>query len=283
MWTEHRFISFDETPLFYRSLLPQEALKAVALVVHGMGEHGGRYRHLAEYLAGLGIGCWIPDLRGTGLSGGKRATVRHFSDFHEDPFALHSLAARTHRGAPLFLLGHSFGGLVSASYLAFHEHPKVNGLVLSSPLFGIAFKVPLWRHWLGRLVSLILPDFMQPSLIRSETLTHDQAILHQYAQDPLVSHEISARLYAELTERMAKKRQIASRIACPVLIVQSGQDKIVSSRDTVRFYDSLKSDDKEMETYEDFYHEVLNEVGRQAVFSRIGMWELKHIDSKVLN
>ena len=81
MWSEHRLISFDETPLFYRRLKTKETPKAVILIVHGMGEHGGRYRVFAEYLAELGVESWVPDLRGFGQSGGKRACLKRFLDF----------------------------------------------------------------------------------------------------------------------------------------------------------------------------------------------------------
>ena len=104
MWTEHRFIAFDETPLFYR-VHSREGAKAIAILVHGMGEHGGRYQHLGDYLAEFEIESWIPDLRGHGRSGGKPGHISHFSDLHRDLSALHSLIDKTRKGLPIFLVG----------------------------------------------------------------------------------------------------------------------------------------------------------------------------------
>lgn len=151
--TEHRFISFDKTPLYYRRYSTGTPARGVVIVVHGIGEHGGRYEALASYLSGLGIESFLPDLRGFGKSGSRRACIRRFSDFHRDLFALHALIKRT-SGLPVFMLGHSLGGLVVSSYAAFSEHPALEGVILSSPSFGLSLRVPAWRH-AGGLFSLI--------------------------------------------------------------------------------------------------------------------------------
>ncbi len=280
MWTEHRFISFDKTPIFYRRLKTSNTPKGVVLIIHGMGEHGGRYCAFAEYLAERQLESIIPDLRGFGRSGGTRACVRRFSDFHEDLKALHSLGSRHQKGIPFFLLGHSFGGLVASSYLALSDHPKVQGLVLSSPIFGIAMAVPRWRHYLGMVSSYLLPDYTQASGVKPPLLTHDVDMLHRYLEDPLIFHALSARLYRELVLMMRRKKQIAAKITEPVLVLQAGDDAVVSKKETLAFYDFLKAEDKEIEVYPHFYHEILNEVDRIRVFSRIGSWLLKHIDHK---
>ena len=280
MWTEHRFVSFDETPIFYRYRATQELLKGVVLMVHGMGEHGGRYHAFADTLAEMGLVSIVPDLRGFGRSGGKKASVKHFTDFHKDLAALHSWAHRQYKETPLFLFGHSFGGLVTSSYLAFYHHPKVSGLILSSPIFGVAVPVPLWRHLLGVAASYLYPDYTQDSGVDPKTLTHDQVILEAYAKDPYIDRQISARLYRELVRQIAHREEIAKNIHAPVLIVQAGEDKVVLKDRTIQFFNELNSQDKEMEIYPGFYHEVLNETERSTVYSRIGRWILGHVIHK---
>ena len=274
MWTEHRFIAFDETPLFYR-VHSREGAKAIAILVHGMGEHGGRYQHLGDYLAEFEIESWIPDLRGHGRSGGKPGHISHFSDLHRDLSALHSLIDKTRKGLPIFLVGHSFGGLTASSYLAYHPHFRVDGLVLTSPLFGIAVHAPWWKRLLGLTFSALWPSFTQANGVLASDLTHDQAILENYRRDAQVHHLISARLYCEVLSMLKQKKEIAGRIKKPVLVLQAGEDRIVSKKDTLSFYDDLKVDDRELEVYPGFYHEILNETVRQAVFSRIANWMLK--------
>ena len=281
--TTHQFISFDETPIYYQHVRNAESPKAIAIIIHGMGEHGARYRSFAEYLAGLGLESYIPDLRGFGKSGGKRAYINSFSDLHKDLEALHAFVARTHKEVPIVIIGHSFGGLVASSYLAFCRQPRaVQGLALSSPIFGIAVPVPFWRHCVGVLMSYIFPSYSEATKVDPGLLTHDREISERYAKDDLIFHRISARLYRELRLMLKKRDLIAQRLNLPVLVLQAGEDFVVSKDATVNFYDQLKTSDKELEVYKDFYHEILNETGRDQVYSRIGLWILNKIDRKPL-
>jgi alpha-beta hydrolase superfamily lysophospholipase len=273
-FTEHRFISFDETPVFYRHCEALGPVKAIVMIIHGMGEHGGRYQAFAEYLSAMGFECYLPDLRGFGLSGGKKACAREFSDFHKDLKALHSFIERNKKDTPIFILGHSFGGLITSSYLAFGAE-KIKGIILSSPLFGLGTKIPFWRHWLGIAVSYVFPDHTERSTVRADLLTHDAEIMKVYKKDELIYHRVSTRLYRELVRMTEKKAQIASQLKIPVLVLQSGQDAIVSKEATFYFYDRLGSQDKEMEVFPEMYHEILNEIGRDRIFSKIGQWMLK--------
>lgn len=275
-----QFISFDETPIHYRWVKTESPPKAVAIVLHGLGEHGGRYEAFAEYLAGLGIESFLPDLRGFGKSGGKRACIKNFSEFHRDLGSLHAFIARNHKESPLFLIGHSFGGLVTSSYLAFCRPPKVQGLVLSSPLFGIAVPVSLWRHCVALLMSYIFPGYSEPTKINPALLTHDEELRKQYMRDDLIFQRVSAGLYRELRVMIRKKNRIAESLTLPVLLLQAGEDLIVSRDQAAQFYDQLKTSDKELEVYDDFYHEILNETRRDVVYSRIGLWILKQISHK---
>lgn len=277
MWTEHRFISFDETPIFYRRLKPPSPARGIVILLHGLGEHGGRYAHVGSFLAENGLESVAPDLRGFGKSGGSKGSVRHFSDYHKDLFILHSYIVRNHRALPIFLLGHSFGGLIASSYLAFHENAQTTGLILSSPLFGISIHVPQWRYLLGILASYLVPDFSQSSRVRPTFLTHDEAILADYLKDPYIYQRISARLFREMVRMIAKRNQIAHRISVPTLIVQAGEDYVVSKDETTRFFNLLKIKDKELTVYDHFYHEILNEVGREKVISRINAWINMHL------
>ena len=134
MWSEHRLLSFDATPLFYRRHTPQSGCRARVLILHGLGEHGGRYRPVADYLGGIGLEALLPDLRGYGHSGGKPACVRRFSDYHRDLETFHAWLLRQDRSLPLFFLGHSFGALVMASYLAGPRRGPPGGPPARSPL-----------------------------------------------------------------------------------------------------------------------------------------------------
>lgn len=277
MWTESRFISFDKTPIFYRYLRPARDIKAFLVLLHGLGEHGGRYRAFAEVLAESGFEIFLPDLRGFGESGGKRGCVRHFSDFHKDLDALMSFLERNQKGTPVFLMAHSFGALVASSYLAFYPGTNAKALIMTSPLFGVAISVPLWRHALGMAASWALPDFVQGNGVTPDMLTHDKAILEAYPSDRLNHHRISSRLYREICGMTAKRREIAAHIQIPTLLLQAGEDRVVSKETSLRFFDELKTKDKEIEVCPGLYHEILNEVGREQIFSKISRWLVEHM------
>lgn len=244
--------------------------------MHGMGEHGGRYEHLADFLAAAGISSLTPDLRGFGLSGGGRGRLRRLEDHHEDLSAALDLLSRQSGGRPVFMIGHSFGGLLTATYLSRFPARRIAGAVLSSPIFGIAVPVAPWRHALGLAASWILPDLTQATGVRPELLTHDADILREYAADTLIHHRISARLYRILTSTIARRADIARRFKQPLLVLQADQDHIVSRDAAVKFFHEALSADKELDVYPGFYHEILNETGRQKVFARISGWILSH-------
>ncbi len=279
MPSEQRFISHDETPIFYRIWQPSEKSpsKASLIIVHGMGEHSGRYHRLATYAADLGITTYALDLRGYGRSGGKRYHLKRFEDYLGDLTALHAHVARTEAPRPVFILGHSLGGLISASYAANkRKEPVLAGLILSSPLFGVSVKIPLWKSLLASVAAVLAPTLVQKSGIQCAHLTHDSEILREYAQDKDIHQELSAGLFAQLEKYRKRYLSTAARIEIPVLVLQAGDDRIVSVKNTQSFYNNLSSANKSLTIYPDLYHEILNEKSRDQVFSAIGLWISQH-------
>ncbi len=276
-WSEHRFISFDETPIFYRRYLTSQPLRGAVLILHGMGEHGGRYRELTEILGELGLNGYVPDLRGFGQSGGKKGCLHRFEDYFHDLNVVARLAKEQSNNLSLFVLGHSYGGLVASSWLASGTQTHFQGLVLTSPNFGIAIHVPRWRHWLAILGSYLAPDYTQHNRVDSNFLTHDPKIYEQYKMDRFIHHQISARLYLELVRQISMKNEIARKLTLPTLVLQAGNDRVVSKEATIHFFEHLVSQDKQLEIFPDLYHEILNEKERHSIFSKISEWIRRHL------
>ncbi len=273
--SEHRFVSFDKTPIFFRTLKPAEQpAKALLVIVHGMAEHGGRYLPLAEYLAALGVVSYLPDLRGFGQSGGKRGCLEKFSDYYQDLAVVQRIARERENFEQLFFLAHSYGGLVISCFLAENKDVPAKGLILSSPNFGIGIPVPAWRQGLAFLASKVLPDYTQSNRVNPVFLTHDLEICNQHAKDPLIHDRISARLYTELLSQISQIDKTASKIRTPSLILQAGDDRIVSRESTSRFFKYLAAEDKELEILDGLYHEILNEISRYSLFHKISTWLL---------
>lgn len=274
-WAGRRLIAYDETPLFYRELTASGARRGTLLVVHGMGEHGGRYRHVAAYFRELGYDVLVPDLRGFGESGGGRGQGR-LTQFYKDLSAFHYLAFKRNKDRPCVLLGHSFGGLLAASYAAWFAHPRIDGLILSSPLMGLSVKVPFWKHLPALAAARVFPGWSQRNEIDAACLSHDTAFVQEYRSDPKVHPRISAGLYADLVRAAGRRRETARRIRVPVCIVQAGDDRLISKDAVSQFHDELATEDREMTVFDGYYHEVLNEVGREKVFHAISSWIVRH-------
>jgi lysophospholipase len=270
MWSEHKLVSFDGTPIFFRRLTSRGRVKGAVMLIHGMGEHGGRYKEFSEYLASQGFNSCLPDLRGFGLSGGRRGSARRFEYFLMDLDAVHR-AVRSWEGGELFFLGHSFGGLVTAEFVA-SGRVQAKGMILSSPNFGIKVKIPLWARFFAPLASALVPDLSQPNNVDRATLTHDLMYLLKHKTDPLIHDRISPRLYTELSARIHRSKATAGRIKVPSLILQAGDDRVVSRQATELFYDNLASEDKKYEAYPGLFHEILNETSRQVIYAQIAAW-----------
>ncbi len=274
MWSQNQLLAFDATPLSYGRNHSQVPVRAVLIIQHGMGEHGARYHRFADYLSEMGVVSFLPDLRGHGKSGGLRTFANHLSDFEKDLEAVTLLASAEFPGKPLFIMGHSFGGLIASLYVSKLKSKKIQGLVLSSPIFGVALKVPFWKRWLARMLSYLFASVCLDTGIRPRMLTHDPEILREYVSDRLISHKLSLKLYRLMEEAYSKRPKIAKAITAPVLLIQAGNDPVVSRDKAVLFYHELSSPDKELKVYENFFHELLNESIRQEVYVRIGKWLL---------
>ncbi len=277
--SEHRFISFDRTPIFYRTISPGQNALAAVVIVHGMGEHSGRYINFATYLASEGYHVVMPDLRGFGLSGGARGCVGSFEDYFGDLDAALSVVRQEFSHTKIFLMGHSFGGLVAFHYAVSRPETQFSGLILSSPNFGISIKVPAWRHNLALLIARLLPNLTQANRVNPNYLSHDKKSVIKYRTDPLVHSMISAGLYRHLTHQMQASVMAAKQLRMPCLFMQAGDERIVSRPATERVFDAVLAPDKTLETYEGYYHEILNEQNSGVVFERVLSW----LDQQIKN
>jgi lysophospholipase len=247
---------------------PEGEPRALVAVVHGVGEHSGRHRRLAEYLAGRGYAVLLHDLRGHGETCGLRGHVDRFAEYTEDLAAL--LAHRTFPGR-VFVLGHSLGGLIAAAFA--QDHPELlAGLVLSSPLLGLKLRTPAWKRALAESLSRVAPRVRLNSGLPPEALAHDPLVAAAYRDDPLCFGQVSLRWYTELVRQMAEARQGAERMSLPVLVLQAGADALVDPEVTRDFSARLGSVDKQLIVYEGAFHELFNEECGPQAFGAVGAW-----------
>lgn len=242
------------------------------LIVHGYADHAGRYRVLGDHLATEGFAVFAFDYRGHGRSAGKRGYCRRFAEFLEDLECALSEAATIAVGLPLVLLAQSHGALVALRWLCDPDRAQgVDAAVLSSPYLG-----PMYRlNWLESLAltvsSRLIPGLTFDNRLRAEELTHDAEMVAAHERDSLVHHVATARW---LTESKLAQEQVASlvgRLAVPTLWLIGQADPIADPAVGLRIYERAGGA-KDLRVYEGFFHEPLNEVGRDRVVSDVTGW-----------
>lgn len=263
MKTEANIRSYDGWQLFTSRDIP-EAPKAVAVVVHGLCEHLGRYEYLTGKLNGAGIAVYRFDHRGHGKSDGERAFLENFNCLVDDTDFVLELAKKEHPGLPVYVIGHSMGGFTGACYGA--KYPgKAAGIVLSGAL----------THDEGGLLSQ-LPKGLDPHTAFPNELgdgvCRDPAVCKAYEDDPLRCRTFSAGLAYAMQSGIEWLKEKHTDFSDPVLMLHGECDKLVSYRDSCEFFSEVSSEDKQLKIYGKCYHEIFNEYGKDEVIGDVLRW-----------
>jgi acylglycerol lipase len=248
------------------------AILAGVLIIHGHGEHGGRYAATAAKLAGAGIASYALDLRGHGRSDGRRGHAARFDHLLQDVDRFRGVAeSALPAGTPLFMLGQSMGGLIALRYLEEYA-PPLHGAIISSPWLATALPVPRWKLMLAPVLARVLPAMPLRTRLDPALLSHDAAAVTAYRDDPLVHDTMTPRLFAEVSQAMGDVFQRNARIRVPLLFLLPGEDRVVDTRRSESFARSLAGADVTVRSLDGFFHEPLNEVGRRPVIREVIDW-----------
>ncbi|HEX7592013.1 MAG TPA: alpha/beta hydrolase [Candidatus Limnocylindrales bacterium] len=212
----------DGTPLYVRIWPAVGEPWATVLMVHGIGEHSGRYDRTGRLLAQAGLEVQSFDLRGHGLSGGRRVYVRRWDDFLDDVEV--RMAAASRPGLPMILFGHSMGALIALTY-ALSDRPAPDLLVLSAPPLRAA--VPAWQRGLAPILGRVAPTVVLANPITGAQLAHDPAVGIAYFADPLVQPRSTARLGDQLFGAMKRARARVGELKVPTLVIHGADDVLV--------------------------------------------------------
>jgi len=263
--------------LHRRSVLPAARPWAHLGVLHGYGEHCGRHGAFMEWLAERGVACHALDFCGHGRSPGRRGFVQRWEQYLEDVsafLALDHLSSRSRGDAPLFMLGHSHGGLVLAC-AGIRGLPGVSGCILSSPYLRLRMPVPAYKILLARMADPFVPWLALPSGVKSEWMSSDEAMVHESRGDPLVFRTATPRWYLGALRAQAEALERAGDFRLPLLVLGGGADPVADPGIIQQFHDRAGSADKALRIYPDHLHEILRESGREAIFAEIQQW-LEH-------
>ncbi len=238
------------------------------VIMHGLGEHGGRYVHVARFLNDCGWSVRTYDHRGHGRSGGKRGDVRDDEAIVRDAKIVIDDFAQKLEAAPL-LLGHSMGGLFAARFAAAAASP-LRGLVLSSP--ALSLRLSGMQNLLLKIFNAIAPGAAVSNRVDTRYLSHDPAVGNAYSADPFVHGKITARLLRSMLAAADFAHSGASTLAIPTLLLVACDDRLVDPSGSDAFFARLAPGIGTIHRYHGLYHELFNEKAAQLVFEDLRNW-----------
>jgi acylglycerol lipase len=275
-YQEGFFKGIRDSNIYFQSWLPESEPKAVLLLVHGLAEHSGRYMNVVNHFIPLNYAVYGIDHLGHGKSDGTRVYVERFDDYTNTLKVYFDMIRGWQPDKPIFLVGHSMGGLISALYLLDHQ-AELAGAVLSGAPAKVPSNITPSILLVGKILSALLPKFGLIGL-DADGVSRDPSVVQAYVNDPLVhTGKTTARLAAEMLKAMKYVSGQANRITLPIMIVQGGADKLVDPAGAQMLYDTVSSADKEIRIYDGFYHEVFNEPEHDKVLGDVERWLEAHI------
>lgn len=268
---EIEFLTTDGIALFGRSWLPEGSPRALVCIVHGLGEHSGRYEHVAADLTAAGCAVVAPDHRGHGRSGGLRGHVDGFGTFVTDLTGF-VLAQRAVLGPdlPIYLLGHSMGGLITVLTLQSSASTSFAGAIISNPLLGVAVEAPAIKIAAAKLLSRLLPKLRLDNELKTADICRDPAVVAAYEADPLVHSKVSTRWYTSLLEALESAG--AGTVEIPTLWLLSGADVICDTAVARSFAAGLPASRTTVHDFPEAFHEAHNGPDKDQLKSGLVTW-----------
>lgn len=267
---EFKIKAADGLMLYGQGWEPASGTKAAVCLIHGLGEHSGRYDHFAEAFIREGFALVAFDLRGHGHSEGPRGHAPNYADLMADVAALLNEAASRYPNLPCFLYGHSLGGNLAIHY-ALRERPDLAGVIASSPLFKPASKPPAWKMAPLRAMHGLWPSMSLSSGLEDMALSHDINVVRSYRNDPLVHDRISSRLAVDMLTSGQWNLEHAVEFPLPLLLMHGDADRITSFHASCEFAAQLDGR-CDLKIWNGLFHELHNEPEKREVITFVTDW-----------
>ena len=256
--------------LFRRSWIPPVEKRSV-VVVHGFAEHSGRYEHVGSQLAAQDCAVHAYDQQGHGRSDGTRCHVRRFDDLLDDLDAIVEQVRASRPELPLFVVGHSMGGLVVSAY-ARERRPDVAGVATSGAALALSDDFSSAKILAARLLRRIAPKLPLASGLDPAALSRDTAVVRAYLDDPLVESKMTTSLGAEMIAAIGRTAGGAKDVSVPMMMMHGEDDTLCPVRGTLDFYAELEVTGKRLQVYEGLRHEIFNEPEQNVVLGDLMDW-----------
>lgn len=269
--TEHTFTSSDGLSIYRQAWLPEGEARAVVLLFHGLGEHSGRYAHVATALADAGYAVHALDHRGHGKSEGLRVYVKSYDEFLRDLVQFRGIVQGEHPGLPLVVLGHSMGGNLAVGHVLANQE-GVRALALSGPALKPGDSLSKWKLQLLLFIAKVAPK-LRPEALDASAISRDPAVVAAYRADPLVyTGKISAGLGAALIRAMRSFPDRYPTLRLPLLLLHGTQDQLADIGGTKELERLAVNAQITTHYYEGLYHEIFNEPEQATVIADLLAW-----------
>jgi acylglycerol lipase len=266
---EERFDGVGGLGIFFRSWHPKGKPRAIVAICHGLNAHSGEYLWVADQLQAAGFAVYALDLRGRGKSDGERFYVEKMADYVNDVSKLIELAKQRGPEVPVYLLGHSAGGVVSCVY-TLDNQDQIAGLICED--FAFQVPAPDFAIAVVKGISHLAPHAHVLKL-HNEDFSRDPKVVKAKNEDPLIANEVQpTKTVAELARADERLKREFPLIKLPVLILHGTADKVTKPSGSQEFYDKAGSKDKTLKLYEGYYHDLLNDIGKEQVMADILAW-----------
>ncbi len=270
------FTGAENANYYYQGWTPEGETKGVLFIVHGLAEHSGRYMNVVNRVVPEGYAVYAVDHYGHGKSDGVRVFVPRFETFIETLEKFYAMVRVWQPDVPIFLVGHSMGGLIASYYLLGHQNDFA-GAVISGPAVKVPENITPFTVKVSGLLSKLMPK-MGMLALEADGISRDPAVVDAYVNDPLVyTGKTTARLAAEMLRGMIAVNEDADTITLPIFILQGEKDTLVDPQGAQDLYDGVSSADKTLTVYEGYYHEVYNDIGKERVLDDLTAWLDAHL------
>jgi acylglycerol lipase len=266
---EETFEGLGSYKIFVRSWRPEGQPRGVVAIVHGFNSHSGHYLWVAEELVAAGLAVYALDLRGRGRSDGERYYVGSYADYVSDVAGLVRLAKSREPNLPVYLLGHSAGGVLSCIY-TLEQQAELAGLICES----FAFQIPAPDFALAVLKGLShLAPHAHVLRLKIDDFSRDPAVLKALHADPYIANEVQpTQTVAEMVRADERLKTEFPMITLPVFIMHGTDDKVTRPAGSQEFFSKVGSTDKTLKLYDGYAHDLLNDLGKVAVIEDIKAW-----------
>ena len=267
--TSH-FKTSDNISLEVQSFILSDNPEKIILIVHGLGEHGGRFRGAADFFNEKGISVCVLTLRGHGDSEGKRGHAPSLEQLLTDIEYFIRFVRVAYLNADLYLYGHSMGGNIVLNYLAKDQSDEIKAGIATSPWIKLAFDPPKWKVVLGNWAADIIPSLIQPSGLKAEDISSIKEEVEKYETDPLIHDKVSAKLFTSITKGGEYLIHNTHKFKHKVFLAHGQQDKIISHDATAEF--AKDSNLFTFKSYPKSKHEIHHDVDFEDLMGDLLEW-----------